>query len=95
MQVVTDPVLTILSRLAGAIVLLALGAPSMAEELVAVRLSSGSFNPSLGETVGITYSLPASEKVWVHLYDSDGGLVRTLVDGTPTEAGEHRATWDG
>ena len=60
-----------------------------------VRLSAASFNPNLGETVGLAYALSASGKVWVRVYDPDQGLVKTLVDGETREAGSHSESWDG
>jgi hypothetical protein len=60
-----------------------------------VALSRASFNPSQGETVEISYRLPAADRVWVRIYDPDDGLVRVLVDGEKRTAGPHREKWDG
>lgn len=60
-----------------------------------VSLSRASFNPSQGEDVAVSYRLAAADRVWVRIYDADGGLVRTLVDGEKRAAGQHRDAWDG
>lgn len=60
-----------------------------------VRLGAASFNPTLGDELAIAYELSAGDEVWVRVYDPDGGLVRTLVDGEPREAGPNQETWDG
>jgi hypothetical protein len=48
------------------------------------------FNP----TTTIRFSLPASERVALAIYNANGALVRVLVDGV-RERGSHEATWDG
>jgi hypothetical protein len=47
-----------------------------------------------GSTVLIRYSLPATSKVVLRIFDVDGGLVRTLAHGAH-EPGDYRAAWDG
>lgn len=61
----------------------------------AVSLSRAALNPSQGESVAISYKLASADRVWVRIYDPDGGLVRTLVDGEKRNAGQHKDTWDG
>jgi hypothetical protein len=48
------------------------------------------FNP----TTQITYNLASAEDIKLRFYDSQGRMVRTLIDGR-NEAGEHSVTWDG
>ena len=60
-----------------------------------VALSAASFNPSLEESVEIHYEIAQADRVTVHVYDADGGLVRTLVDAAERDAGTHKETWDG
>jgi hypothetical protein len=45
-----------------------------------------------GVTIG--YGLPAGGSVRLQVFDVDGALVRTLVDGV-SAAGEHRVVWNG
>lgn len=60
-----------------------------------VALDEASFNPSIGEELRISYQLPDDDQVTLQVYDSDGGLVRTLVDGQPRKAGRRSEVWDG
>lgn len=48
------------------------------------------FNPS----TNITYSLATAGEIRLRFFDSQGRMVRTLVDGRK-DAGEHTVTWDG
>ena len=48
------------------------------------------FNP----TTNITYTLASGGDIKLRFYDSQGRMVRTLIDGRK-EAGEHTVTWDG
>jgi hypothetical protein len=50
-------------------------------------------NP-FGTGTTIRYSLPHEGKVQLHVYNVEGRLVRTLVDGM-VPAGAHAVTWDG
>lgn len=70
-------------------------ASASAAEVSGVRLSDASFNPTLGQELALSYELSAADAVWVRIYDPDGGLVRTLVDGEEQEAGARRVAWDG
>lgn len=76
---------------------LALAAPArgLTERIADVRLSNTSFNPSSGQQVELTYRLEKRERISVHVYDPDDGLVRTLVDSQERTAGEHVEVWDG
>ena len=48
------------------------------------------FNP----TTKITYTLASAGDIKLRFFDSQGRMVRTLIDGRK-EAGEHSVTWDG
>ncbi|MGH2570548.1 MAG: FlgD immunoglobulin-like domain containing protein, partial [bacterium] len=50
-------------------------------------------NPFTTETE-IAFSLPATDRVTIRIYDATGRLVRTLVDST-VPAGVYRERWDG
>ena len=60
-----------------------------------VNVSTTSFNPSLGETVSLTYSLSRSAAVTVSVFDADFDLVATVVSGISREAGQNEEKWDG
>ncbi len=49
------------------------------------------FNPS----TSISFSLPASEKTSLDIYNLKGQLVKTLLADVPLQAGSHIQTWDG
>jgi len=63
------------------------------EQATMIALAQNSPNPFQG-SAQISYRLPESEHVSLHLYDMRGRLVRTLVDGVQ-DAGEHHVTLDG
>ena len=63
------------------------------EEIVKIRLGPVTPNPFMGSTV-ISYTVPAASHVSLSIYNVNGQLVRTVVDGS-MEAGVHRAAWDG
>jgi hypothetical protein len=48
------------------------------------------FNP----TTQITYKLASAEDIKLRFFDSQGRMVRTLIDGRK-EAGQHTVIWDG
>jgi hypothetical protein len=60
-----------------------------------VVLDKSAFNPSQGDKVRLMYELAQADEVTVRVYDPDGGLIRTLLDAAPREAGMHEAVWDG
>jgi len=60
-----------------------------------VALSAASFNPGLGQQVVLAYRLSAADRVWVRVYDPDGGLVAVPLDGESQEAGARQVSWDG
>ncbi len=66
-----------------------------ADEIGSVALSKASFNPAIGEQLSLSYQLPKTDRVTVQVYDPDGGLVRTLIDGETREAGSNAEIWDG
>jgi hypothetical protein len=51
-------------------------------------------NPFSARTT-ISFRLPARAPVSAAVWDVGGRLVRTLADGAPRDAGEHRLAWDG
>lgn len=51
-------------------------------------------NP-LNPTTTIRYEIGSAGPVSLRIYDVQGALVRTLVDGERQEAGPHRTSWDG
>lgn len=59
------------------------------------RLNSTTFNASRGETVRLTYELARPDTVTVRVYDPDGGLVATLLNGVKQSKGRHAVQWDG
>lgn len=73
----------------------ALVVPAAAAGLAEVRSGPASFNPSLDQKVTLSYRLAAADRVWVRVYDPDGGLVRTVLDGERQDAGARQVTWDG
>jgi len=50
-------------------------------------------NP-FGDRARIDYTIPSNGRVQLHIYDSSGSLVRTLVRGWES-AGKHMEYWDG
>jgi hypothetical protein len=67
------------------------GAPTIFE----VALSARSFNPSRGETLGLTYRLSSAATVTVRVFDPDLQLVRVVVDQARQTAGAQKVTWNG
>ena len=65
------------------------------EQIKHVTLVASTFNPNWNEQVRLNYTLSQGDTVTIRVYDSDGGLVRTLLDATPRESGTHEAVWDG
>ena len=63
------------------------------EEIVKMGLGPVTPNPFAASTV-ISYAVPAASQVSISIYNVNGQLVTTLVDGS-VEAGVHQATWDG
>jgi flagellar hook capping protein FlgD len=57
-------------------------------------LQQNSPNP-FGVLTTIRFDLARQDPVSLRIYDVAGRLVRTLLNGTRMEAGEHRASWDG
>jgi len=56
-------------------------------------LSPGYPNP-FSDRARIEYTIPSNGRVELHIYDSSGSLVRTLVRGWES-AGKHVEYWDG
>lgn len=74
---------------------LATGDPGDQATISDVGLSRATFNPDDGDTVQLKYNLATAGKVTVHVYDPDGGLIRTVTDAAECQAGAHTAMWDG
>jgi hypothetical protein len=51
-------------------------------------------NPFNSQTV-ISFKLNDAATIQLEIFDSNGKLVRTLVDGESYEAGKHHISWDG
>jgi flagellar hook assembly protein FlgD len=49
------------------------------------------FNPS----TTIVYELSNPSRVTLRIFDASGRAVRSLIDGSPTDSGQHRVRWDG
>lgn len=49
------------------------------------------FNPS----TTISFTIPAADKVSLKIYDLQGALVATLLDGDALSGGSHQRVWDG
>jgi hypothetical protein len=62
-------------------------------EVFRFALSGGNPNPFTSAT-SIAFSIPARQHVCLEVYDVNGRLVSTLVDGE-MDAGRHQADWDG
>ena len=67
--------------------------PPVAVESLVDALGRGVPNPTVGATT-IHFSLASEKPVRIQIFDLQGRLVRTLVDGT-LSPGAHVATWDG
>jgi hypothetical protein len=65
------------------------------QQISTVTLTAPAFNPGRGEQVRLTYTLAQPDAVTMHVYDPDGGLVRTLLHTEARTAGAHEAVWDG
>lgn len=65
------------------------GTPSVAPSHLAQNVPNP-FNP----TTTIAYTLAAAGNITLRFYDSQGRVVRTLIDGRK-EAGQYTVTWDG
>jgi endonuclease I len=61
---------------------------------VAFRLHQNVPNP-FRPTTTIRFDLPARAAVTLRIYDVAGRLVRSLVVGSPMDAGRHEAVWNG
>ncbi len=68
--------------------------PLFGKVLSQVLLSRSSFNPSLGQTVSLSYTLSEPSVVTVKVYDPDQRLIAILSEGQK-EKGTHSITWDG
>ena len=70
--------------------------PAPDADITDVSATPNPFHPSQGETCTIYYNLTANAKVRIRVGVPDGGpLVKTLMDWTPQQAGQHSVVWDG
>ncbi len=60
-----------------------------------VKISAASFNPSVGDTVKLTYQLSRSATVTIKVFDPDQELIRVLADGVTRDGGTNQEAWDG
>lgn len=68
--------------------------PGRAEDLpVTIQLYGARPNPTRGLGAQIGFALPRTAHVEMRIFDTQGRLVRTLVDA-PFEAGRHEVRWD-
>lgn len=59
-----------------------------------LKVSSGIFAPSIGETVTIEYNCPHGGRMQLRIFDGSGRLSATLFDGLSV-CGERTMVWDG
>jgi|GEM_PF-3474780 len=57
-----------------------------------VGVDQKAFDPSHGQTLNLSYTLAKPTQVEIRIFDPDGGLIRTLVEGADQAAGH---AWDG
>ena len=69
-------------------------APAQGAGVPAVTRLVGAVPNPFNPTTAIQYEIHQPVRVTVHVYDTQGRLVRTLVDRTQA-AGHHDAVWDG
>ena len=60
-----------------------------------VKIGRSLFDPKTGQSAGIFYNLPAAGAVTIKIYDLAGGLVKTIADNAPGNAGFNKDEWDG
>jgi hypothetical protein len=60
-----------------------------------VSLSRPFFNPSLGQKIGISFTVAEPGNLAVQILDRDGYTVRQLVSGKVIEKGKQSFDWDG
>lgn len=60
-----------------------------------VKVTAASFNPSVGDTVSLSYQLSRNAKVTIKVFDPDQELIRALVSNASREGGKHQDVWDG
>lgn len=89
------PTALLASVLLAPFVLSGLAARAGAAEVSEVHLGKAAFNPSLGQQVTLSYRLSGADAVWVRVYDPDGAVVQTVVDGARQQGGVHEVTWNG
>ncbi len=66
-----------------------------AAEISDVSLSRPFFNPSLGQKIGLSFTLDRTGFLTLLILDRDGFLVRKLVAAKPVEKGPLSFDWDG
>ncbi len=71
------------------------GAAETVTAISAVSVSRSVFNPDLGQTVRIGFTIAYSGAVDVLILDRDGYVVRTLCSNKKSDTGELKLEWDG
>jgi hypothetical protein len=72
-----------------------LTSPLFGKLLSNVQISKTSFNPAIGEKIILSYSLSGDANVSVNVYDSDSGLIKSLIKNKDQKAGKNTISWDG
>jgi len=63
--------------------------------VTSVSVYPTSFNPRIGQTTKISYTLSESSYITVRIYNSAGTLVRTLLNNALQSSGYHSTVWNG
>ncbi len=69
--------------------------PSQSLSIYDVSILKGSFDPSRGEGVELSYGLSRTAKVTARVFDPDRDLIRVLSENVEQGQGLHQVTWDG
>lgn len=75
--------------------LIAVTTTASSATLSRVTVSPSSFNPSIQQTVSISFESDVRGTVSVQVIDRDGYVVRELEHDSRVAAGHHKVTWDG
>jgi hypothetical protein len=79
----------------GLLLLVSTGLAAEPPVISGVSISKGTFNPSLGQKVRVSFNLTQPGALTVLLLDRDGYIVRTLVSKKPAKKGPSSFDWDG
>lgn len=69
--------------------------PPDALTITKYNINPNPFDPSIHKTAVVTYTLSASAKVSVAIYDNTDTLIKVLENGTAKNAGSNSASWNG